>query len=167
MLVDGTVGVCGETAATIRDETLRNAITWLGCVDEYAAGWGYLDAPESHDPVRSWDDARGYDGEALKDRLDAFDDGLFCDWCGGKAVETEGGRADSPGRGNGRGRGNAGRQEGRSGRGNGNGFGKGGGPNRGREDGRYTDPETSSAFARARSTTAVRPVNAIRTRSPP
>lgn len=129
ILVDGTGGVCGETAATVRDETLRDAIDWLGCVDESAPGWGYLDDPESYDPVRSWGPACGFDGEALKDRLDAFNNGRLCDGCGDDG--DRGGGGGEPGHGNGSGDGS---DEHSSARGKGNGRGHGG--DRGRGNGR-------------------------------
>ena len=126
--------ICEDTAEAIDRGALREAINWLGCVDEETGGWGYLDDPERYDPVRSWTNACGVDGEALKDRLDAFNDGRLCDGCGGDRGGA-GGDDERHENGNGGERGDGGGEEG-NGHGTGSGGGRGSGNDRDRGNGR-------------------------------
>ncbi|NHN49727.1 hypothetical protein G9464_19335 [Halostella sp. JP-L12] len=134
--------VCKEAASDIDEGTLDKAINWLGCVESETEGWGYLDDPENYDPVRTWTNDCG-DGEPLKDRLGAFNNGRLCDGCGGSDGGDGGdqNRENESGGGRGRGRGSGGDGEntdrsGESGHGRGGGNDPGNSNERGSGNGR-------------------------------
>ena len=148
---------CTEAVSAVQGpgSAMERAISWLDCSDGTCAdGWDYVSDAETHEPVRSWDVNAGFgswDGEPLKDRLDAFNNGRICDGCGGReSGEDTGGddrgrerdRDAGRGSGNGSARGSGGTDDGgdekgsQGGRGNGRGRGNGGGRANGNGRGR-------------------------------
>jgi len=80
--VDGG-GACRETATAIKPR-IGDALTWLARSDGTADDrWAYVAAPDEYGLTWSWEDARGVDGEPIRDDLRAFNRGRTCEACGG------------------------------------------------------------------------------------
>ncbi|WP_162991645.1 hypothetical protein [Halostella salina] len=79
----GDGGACHEAATAIKPR-IGDALTWLARSDGTADDrWAYAAAPDEYGLTWSWEDARGVDGEPVRDDLRAFNEGRTCAACGG------------------------------------------------------------------------------------